>query len=1184
MKKLILSIGLLVLGFSSLVSCSLLKHEHTYDFYQHNDKEHWQECTVIGCHQVVNKEEHHGGTATCTDLAVCEDCGIKYGNKKEHVFVNKIDDAYLINKGDCENDTLYYKSCACGEKSSETFIAKAAAGHNFPEWSTKTPATCENAEIEHRVCLVEGCSKEEVRNGDSKLGHDLEIKHDEEGHYEECIRDNCSYKTTKENHSNKLVPNDNLTHNVVCEDCERVIEKNVTCTTSSSATCTEDALCLCGNVVEEHIGHINSTSGYTVEKGKLYYSIDCICGELSKNEVTGIADVSNEKELKTVLEYGFDAKLVSDITLSSPIVLNGNGVDSTLDLNGKKIEINKITVSETQFGNRNIVEAILVKNKAKLTINGDGLIYSHYEDEVEGDVFIEVLSAIDEAVVTINGGSYLTNGCTAIYATRGAIVNIYDGRYEANSEYYDGEYTLDINESEANVGTINVYGGEFVNYDPTNATNDGNYKNKVVEGYCCISIAGEYIVSKHQVVVDEGYEATCVEKGLTEGSHCTRCNNVLVPQEEILELGHDYSTSWIDSLDHKSHIIGCLNCGLASEEELHYGGTPTLTNRPVCAECGLEYSSLLIQEDAKPSGTIEFLNSDCENGVSVNDIVISIDEYTTITFSKGTGSAPKYYDSSSAIHVYKGNTWTITSSQVIKDINITTVKSNALSNLLDKIDVDGAIIGNNIISNINDKSFTITHVSDDENTQCRIKSITVNYATPEPTRVECPHTEIIYVDNNDGTHTKKCKECSASIKIENCYVKTSPTCEEDGFCVCNSKVEDKLGHTYGDLINGLDSTCTEDGYKSHYYCEVCDTYFDEDKEKVKYDELIIEKEHKGLEIIIEGYQPTCEEEGLKDLIYCNSCEKTVQTQDVILPLGHDICIDKAVSPTCTETGLLEGSHCSRCNDKTIEQEVVDALGHSHPESWSYVDSYYHGKECSRCHEVELELHDDGTNANSGVRICETCGEEYGVGSFYEDAKVNEEATLDATRLSGKATGYSKISTYDNWIISGGSNNSAKWDYFKLGGKSETLNEFFDIFVATNSAVSSKISKIEVVLGDGSGTTEGRHVSSWYLIVSSDSEFTTVIDRIEGKEIVNKSTTYTFTPTSGISWPENSYYKVVFDCYNTTKTDGIVVLSKVNLYDEPKLHEHSYDPTLTKEDTTGYVQVCTCGDSTKKELH
>lgn len=96
-------------------------------------------------------------------------------------------------------------------------------------------------------------------------------------------------------------------------------------------------------------------------------------------------------------------------------------------MNGKKIEINKITVSETQFGNRNIVEAILVKNKAKLTINGDGLIYSHYEDEVEGDVFIEVLSAIDEAVVTINGGSYLTNGCTAIYSTRGAIVNIYDG-------------------------------------------------------------------------------------------------------------------------------------------------------------------------------------------------------------------------------------------------------------------------------------------------------------------------------------------------------------------------------------------------------------------------------------------------------------------------------------------------------------------------------------------------------------------------------------------------------------------------------------------------------------------------------------------------------------------------------------------------------------------------------------
>lgn len=42
----------------------------------------------------------------------------------------------------------------------------------------------------------------------------------------------------------------------------------------------------------------------------------------------------------------------------------------------------------------------------------------------------------------------------------------------------------------------------------------------------------------HNVIVDLGYEATCTETGLTDGSHCLVCGEVLTVQETIEKLKH----------------------------------------------------------------------------------------------------------------------------------------------------------------------------------------------------------------------------------------------------------------------------------------------------------------------------------------------------------------------------------------------------------------------------------------------------------------------------------------------------------------------------------------------------------------------------------------------------------------------------------------------------------------------
>ena len=235
-----------------------IKHTADTSKWLYDATQHWHKC--IGCDEKMDIENHHGGTATCTELAICEDCLQPYGELKAHDFTEKLEDAdHLASAGDCQTLKTYYYDCAdCDLKGTETFEGTAYGEHDVSEaWTT------ENGKHFHE-CTVEGCDyiEDEAECGGGTAtctapavcsvclkeygelaDHDYKTEWnqgDENGHWHDCK--NCSAHDTQQAH----IPGAEAT-----ED--------------TAQTCTE-----CGYVIVPATGHIT----HTADESEWLYNAD----------------------------------------------------------------------------------------------------------------------------------------------------------------------------------------------------------------------------------------------------------------------------------------------------------------------------------------------------------------------------------------------------------------------------------------------------------------------------------------------------------------------------------------------------------------------------------------------------------------------------------------------------------------------------------------------------------------------------------------------------------------------------------------------------------------------------------------------------------------------------------------------------------------------------------------------
>lgn len=170
------------------------------------------------------------------------------------------------------------------------------------------------------------------------------------------------------------------------------------------------------------------------------------------------------------------------------------------------------------------------------------------------------------------------------------------------------------------------------------------------------------------------------------------------------------------------------------------------------------------------------------------------------------------------------------------------------------------------------------------------------------------------------------------------------------------QVKIPAGHEYGDLVPKQEPTCTQTGMQAHYKCSVCNKYFDESKNEKTVAELTIS----------------------------------------INPNAHDFGAWKDEVPaTCVATGTKGHKDCSRCNKHYDESgnEIIDltiSTNDNHDwNAWVSNGDGTHTRTCKRDNgHKENGTCSGGTATCTTKAVCEVCRTTYGGFALHNTTQYN----------------------------------------------------------------------------------------------------------------------------------------------------------------------------------------------------
>ena len=236
-----------------------------------DEKTHTRICKRDTSH--TETENCHGGTATCTEKAICEDCNAAYGEMAAHSFTaEKAEAQYLKSAATCTEKAVYYKSCAaCGLSSKgtadeATFFSGNALDHSWGAWTQNS-----DEKTHTRICKRDTSHTETENCIDANKDHKCDI---------------CDYIISE-------CADDNKDHK--CDYCGKKLTEH----TGGKATCKDKAKCeVCGAEYGEldaknhtNLKHFPATAATKTTEGNIEYWYCEGCGKY-------YSDKDGTKEIK----------------------------------------------------------------------------------------------------------------------------------------------------------------------------------------------------------------------------------------------------------------------------------------------------------------------------------------------------------------------------------------------------------------------------------------------------------------------------------------------------------------------------------------------------------------------------------------------------------------------------------------------------------------------------------------------------------------------------------------------------------------------------------------------------------------------------------------------------------------------------------------------------------------------
>ena len=233
---------------------------HTHDQsskWESNDAQHWQVCS---CGAVFHRADHNGGTATCTEKAVCAVCDTAYGTAPGHDF----SDDWAHNA-----DTHWNPCSRCKAKKNED-------AHVWDNGKITKQPTCTTEGEKTYTCTICSVTKTESVNA---TGHSWksEWTSDATHHWHDCANETCDVA-------------DNSGKNGYAEHI------------GGTATCTEKAVCeVCGTAYGTALGHDSSDDW--VYNADTHWNLCSRCNE-KQNEVPHVWDNGKVTKQPTCITEG----------------------------------------------------------------------------------------------------------------------------------------------------------------------------------------------------------------------------------------------------------------------------------------------------------------------------------------------------------------------------------------------------------------------------------------------------------------------------------------------------------------------------------------------------------------------------------------------------------------------------------------------------------------------------------------------------------------------------------------------------------------------------------------------------------------------------------------------------------------------------------------------------------------